>query len=256
MDKLKIAGAGQRDRTGSSIYIAITKKKEEENHAWRDCSCWNYHKSRKGLWSLSTQSDNGHSHRDIAQKVPESWHTLGWPCISGHKKFKVLVSFTTSKCLSKFDSDASAENLQCELSSFALQRERLKMSPLDEYEVKTMENESEDEQVEIQCKKCSSCKECLLCCYQILRRFNQISNAYNLLGLAYQFLLTLSLRLLVNVHFQHSSSSKPDSEPSCHKSIWKLLCWCQQKRTSSALLTQVIIDKVAEKSELFSKLLL
>ncbi len=67
------------------------------------------------------------------------------------------------------------------------------MYPLDEYKVKMLEDKTEDEGVEIRCKECPLCNECSLCCYQILGRFNLMSNAYHLLGLAYKFLLTLSI---------------------------------------------------------------
>ncbi|KAG1934103.1 hAT family dimerization domain-containing protein [Pimephales promelas] len=71
--------------------------------------------------------------------------------------------------------------------------EKLKMYQLDEFKVKTLEDKTEDEGVEIRCKECSSCNECPLCCYKILGRFNLMSKAYHLLGLAYKFLLTLSI---------------------------------------------------------------
>ena len=47
--------------------------------------------------------------------------------------------------------------------------------------------------VEMKNKCCSSCKECPLCCYQMLRRYNLLTDAYQILGLGYLFLLTLSV---------------------------------------------------------------
>lgn len=163
-----------------------------------------------------------------------------------------------SKCLLKFDSEASAENLQCQVGSFTFQWERLKMSPQDEYKVKTLENESEDEQVEVQCKKCSSYKECPLCCYQIIRRLNIMSNAYHLLGLPYQFLLTLSItqvaceRTFSTLKFIKSRLRTNLSQE--HLEAFMLMS--TEKDILCSLDSEVIIDKVAEKSELFSKLLL
>uniref|UniRef100_A0A0E9QS66 Uncharacterized protein n=2 Tax=Anguilla anguilla TaxID=7936 RepID=A0A0E9QS66_ANGAN len=46
------------------------------------------------------------------------------------------------------------------------------MSPLQEYETRTVEDENEEE-VEMKCcKNSSSCNECPQCCNQILRRYN------------------------------------------------------------------------------------
>lgn len=195
---------------------------------------------------------HGTLYADLAFLDPRNFTQLKSSSISP------LMFQELSKCLSKFDSEASAENLQCELSSFALQWERLKMSPLDEYKVKTLENESEDEQVEVQCKKCSSCKECPLCCYQILRRFNIMSNAYHLLGLAYQFLLTLSItqvaceRTFSTLKFIKTRLRSKLSQE--HLEAFMLMS--TEKDILCSLDSDVIIDKVAEKSELFSKLLL
>ncbi len=58
-----------------------------------------------------------------------------------------------SKCLLRFDSEATAENLQCEFSNFALHLENLKMDPLDEYKVRKLEDMTEDEGVKIRCKE-------------------------------------------------------------------------------------------------------
>lgn len=100
-----------------------------------------------------------------------------------------------SKCLIKFDSRATVENLQLELKCLAGQWSKLKASHLDEYKTRTVEDRSagQEEETDIVNKSCASCKDCPLCCYEILRRFNMLSSAYHLLGLAYKFLLTLSL---------------------------------------------------------------
>ncbi|KAI2665801.1 Zinc finger MYM-type protein 1 [Labeo rohita] len=163
-----------------------------------------------------------------------------------------------SKCLLRFDSEATAENLQCEFSNFALQWEKLKMYPLDEYKVKTLEDKNEDGGVEIRCKECPSCNECPLCCYQILRRFNLMSNAYHLLGLAYKFLLTLSItqvaceRTFSLLKFIKTRLRSKLSQE--HLEAFMLMA--TERDILFSLDSDVIIDKVAEKSELFTKLLL
>ncbi len=47
-----------------------------------------------------------------------------------------------SKCLLKFNTKATAENLLCKLDSFAQQWKGLKMSPLQDYETRTVEVEN------------------------------------------------------------------------------------------------------------------
>ncbi|RXN24547.1 hypothetical protein ROHU_022155 [Labeo rohita] len=163
-----------------------------------------------------------------------------------------------SKCLLRFDSEATAENLQCEFSNFALQWEKLKMYPLDEYKVKRLEDKNEDGGVEIRCKECPSCNECPLCCYQILRRFNLTSNAYHLLGLAYKFLLTLSItqaaceRTFSLLKFIKTRLRSKLSQE--HLEAFMLMA--TERDMLFSLDSDVIIDTVAEKSELFTKLLL
>ncbi len=100
-----------------------------------------------------------------------------------------------SKCLVKFDSRATADNLKSELKSLAGQWDKLKQSPLEEYTIRTVEEgpDGKEEDMDIKNKSCESCKECPMCCFQILQRFNMLTDAYHLLGLAYKFLLTLSI---------------------------------------------------------------
>ncbi|KAL0202645.1 hypothetical protein M9458_000663, partial [Cirrhinus mrigala] len=122
-----------------------------------------------------------------------------------------------SKCLLRFDSEATAENLQCEFSNFALQWEKLKMYPLDEY--------------------------------KILRRFNLMSNAYHLLGLAYKFLLTLSItqvaceRTFSLLKFIKTRLRSKLSQE--HLEAFMLMA--TERDILFSLDSDVIIDKVAEK---------
>ena len=64
-----------------------------------------------------------------------------------------------SKCLLKFDSRATAANLQSELKCLAAQWPRLKMSALEEYRVRICSG-CEEEETEVLNKQCNSCKEC------------------------------------------------------------------------------------------------
>ena len=42
-------------------------------------------------------------------------------------------------------------------------------------------------------KQCEFCNNCVICCYQILQKYNLLTDAYHVIGLAYKFLLTLSV---------------------------------------------------------------
>lgn len=162
-----------------------------------------------------------------------------------------------SKCLLKFNANATVDNLKCEFSSFAGQWERLKMSPLQDYETRTVEDEN-GEEVEIRCKNCSSCSECPQCCYQIIRRYNMLTDAYPLLGLAYKFLLTLSItqvaceRTFSTLKFIKNRLRSKLSQD--HLEAFMLMA--TERDILLNLDAERIIDKVAEKSELLRKVLL
>ncbi|KAI2646688.1 Zinc finger MYM-type protein 1 [Labeo rohita] len=161
-----------------------------------------------------------------------------------------------SKCLVKFDDRATVDNLQYELKSLAGQWDKLKESPLDEYVTRTVEDgpDGKEEDMESINKICASCKDCSLCCYQILQRFNMLTDAYPLLGLAYKFLLTLSItqvaceRSFSTLKYIKSRLSASKLEP--------FMLMATEKDILVALDTDTVIDRVAEKSKLLRKLLL
>ena len=107
-----------------------------------------------------------------------------------------------SKCLLKFDDRATVGTLCSELYSLAGQWDRLKMSPLEGYTVRKaweMPQGSEavpsmgQQDVELESKTCSSCKNGVICVHLILSRYNLLTDAYHVIGLAYRLLLTLSI---------------------------------------------------------------
>ena len=53
--------------------------------------------------------------------------------------------------------------------------------------------EGNEDDVEMVNKSCSSCKDCPVCCYRILSQYNLLTDAYHILGLAYELLLPLSV---------------------------------------------------------------
>ncbi|KAJ8386345.1 hypothetical protein AAFF_G00174420 [Aldrovandia affinis] len=165
-----------------------------------------------------------------------------------------------SKCLVKFDSRATVENLQSELKNFAGQWDRLKASHMEEYNTRTVEDGSagEEQETDIVNKSCASCRNCPLCCFQVLRQFNMLSDAYHILGLAYKYLLTLSLtqvaceRTFSTLKF---IKSRLRSTLSGDK-LETFLLMATEKDVLMGLDSDMIIDRVAEKSELMRKLLL
>ncbi|CAI5660993.1 unnamed protein product [Oreochromis niloticus] len=162
--------------------------------------------------------------------------------------------------LLKFDSRATANNLQSELKCFAEQWERLKTSHVDDCRTRTAKDRSEewDEESEIVTKSCGSCKNCPLCCYQILRWFNMLSDAYRLLVLAYKYLLTLSLnqvaceRTFSTLKFIKSRLQRSLSA----NKLEMFMLMATEKDILMSLDSDMVIDRVPEKRDLLRKLLL
>lgn len=166
-----------------------------------------------------------------------------------------------SRCLIRFDTSATVDNLQSELKCLAGQWNRLKASHLEHYVTRTVEDGAEgqeDQESSVVNLTCAFCKNCPLCCYQILHRLNVFSDAYHLLGLAYKFLLTLSLTQ-VACERTFSTLKFIKSRLRSNLSAGKLeafMLMATEKDILMALDTDSVIDKVAEKSELMRKLLL
>lgn len=171
-----------------------------------------------------------------------------------------------SKCLLRFDSRATADNLQSELKCLATQWPRLKMSPLEEYEVRVVAGDGSDDDGDDdekkdtaeQNKQCKSCKECPICCYKILQLYNLFTDAYHILGLGYKFLLTLpvtqvacerSFSVLKRIKSRLRSTQSQE-----HLEAFMLMT--TEKDVLMSLDNDLVIDGVAEKSNLRKKLLL
>lgn len=109
---------------------------------------------------------------------------------------------TLSKKILKF-TDYKTENkiydqLHEKLISFSNNWEYLNKSISDEYEIINweLENESDDFEGDIDKKskvKCKSCRNCVLFWYKLLIKYNLYSNAYQVLTIAYKYLLFLPL---------------------------------------------------------------
>ncbi|CAH2326701.1 zinc finger MYM-type 1-like [Pelobates cultripes] len=166
-----------------------------------------------------------------------------------------------SRLLVKFDEGATSENLPSQLANFALQWERLKTSPLEEYriikDIPIADQESNLADTELVNKSCKACKNCAICCYQILQRFNLLTDAYNVIGVAYKFLLTLSFTQgACERNFSTLKFIKTRLRSSLSQEhLSSLMLIATEKDILMNLDSDDIIDRVAETSHLLRNLL-
>lgn len=107
-------------------------------------------------------------------------------------------------------------------------------------------------------KPCKTCNNCSICCYNTLIKYNLYSNAYPTVSIAYQYLLTLPITQVAcersfstlkysKIHLRYSMTTE-------HFESFMLMAI--EKQILYSLDRNMIINKVGEKSKLFSKLLL
>lgn len=125
---------------------------------------------------------------------------------------------------------------------------------------RTVEDGSDGNEDEVEIKnKCCSSRECPLNCYQMLRRYNLLTDAYHILGLGYKFLLTLSV---TQVACEKSFSTLKYIKSRLRSALSQehlealLMLMATEKDILMALDTDMVIDRVAEKNELLRKFLL
>ena len=97
-----------------------------------------------------------------------------------------------------------------------------------------------------------------MCCYRILKRYNLFTDAYRVIGLAYKFVLTLSV---TQVACERSFSTLKYIKNRLRNSLSQehpeaFMLMSTEKDILPALDTDMVIDRVAEKSKLLQKLLL
>ncbi|CAH2220844.1 zinc finger MYM-type 1-like [Pelobates cultripes] len=163
-----------------------------------------------------------------------------------------------------FDSiqiSATSENLCSQLANFALQWERLKTSPLEEYriieDIHIEDQESNLADTELMNMSCKACKNCAVCCYQILQLYNLLTDAYNVIGVAYKFLLTLSF---TQVACERSFSTLNFIKTRLRSSLSQehlssLMLMATEKDILMNLDFDDIIDRVSKTNELLRNLL-
>lgn len=159
-----------------------------------------------------------------------------------------------------FDEDNENEirNKLCEeILSFSKSWKHLKKSVDDEYTEELYLNsdiENEDEDIS---KPCKTCKNCSICCYNVLIKYNLYSNAYPTLSIAYQYLLTLPVTQVACERsfstLKYLKNRLRNSMTTEHLESFMLMAI--EKQILYSLDNDMIINKVGEKSKLLSKLL-
>ncbi|KAJ8375393.1 hypothetical protein SKAU_G00059730 [Synaphobranchus kaupii] len=165
-----------------------------------------------------------------------------------------------SKRLITIDSRATIENLQGELTSLASHWDRLKTSLGDTHTARIAtetETESGEKELDLIHKSCASCKNCTFCCYQALLKYNLFTDAYHVIGLAYKFILTLSVtqvaceRSFSTLKFIKNRLRSTLSQE--HLEAFMLMS--TEKDILVTLDADAVIDKLAERSDLLRRLL-
>ncbi|KAE9541874.1 hypothetical protein AGLY_003865 [Aphis glycines] len=136
---------------------------------------------------------NSKIYADLSCLFPSNFNDIknGLPA----EAFDVLVSK-----LIKFDPEITTDKLRSELIHFSNNWDSLKKNIPESYTINHIDdedNDDNDDNDEYNLKKhnnCTTlltCKNCALCCYTLLMKYNLYSNAYSTLTLTYKFLLTL-----------------------------------------------------------------
>lgn len=134
------------------------------------------------------------------------------------------------------------------------------MSALEEYKVRKVGGgcDDDEEDTDVLHKQCKSCKECPVCCYQILKRYNLFTDAYHILGWGYRYLLTLPVTQVACERsfsvLKHIKSRIRSTQSQEHLEASMLMT--TEKDILMSLDNDLVIDKVAEKSDLLKKILI
>lgn len=102
--------------------------------------------------------------------------------------------------------------------------------------------------------KCRSCRNCTLCCYKLLIKYNLFSNAYEVLTIAYKYLLCLPVtqvaceRSFSTINFiKNKMRSKLTNE-----NTGAFMLISVEKETLMNIDNDIIIDLLSQKSKLLS----
>lgn len=152
-------------------------------------------------------------------------------------------------------------NLAEELITFGKSWNFLKRSVDDEYNEQSYNSDSENEDLENTddmkpCKK--SCRNCVICCYNVLIKYNLFTNAYPTLTIAYQYILTLPV---TQVACERSFSTLKYLKnrlrnAMTNEHLESFMLMAIENKILMELENDVIINAVGQKSNLLTKLLL
>lgn len=135
--------------------------------------------------------------RDLAVLDPNNFEQIA--CDDSFESLSVCMESLSVKII-KYNSSATPENLKEELLNFAKNWNRFKLTIEDSY-VMTRSSDFEELEIDVEEKsddifssiKCMLCKNCALCCYSVILKYNMFQGAYSSLFTAYQYLLTLPI---------------------------------------------------------------
>ena len=111
------------------------------------------------------------------------------------------------------------------------------------------------EEMCLACETHCACKNCAICCNKILHRYNLLTNAYNLVRLALNFLLTLSFsQVACERPFSKLKVIKNNTRsPLSSDNLNSFMAIAVEKDLLINLGSDYIIDKAAESRELLRK---
>jgi hypothetical protein len=199
---------------------------------------------------------NGALYRDMACLSPENF-----PEVATNLPQDALE--TLSVHLEQFDSRATKQNLQVELVNLAKNWHRLKRGLSEEYSESRKPDsyiesvQDVDMQVMESSLVCKRCKNCAVCVFFTLKEYSLLTDAYSIIGLAYKYMLTLSTtqvaceRSFSTLKFIKNRLRSSMSE----QNLDALMLMCVEKDILAQVDCEMVIDKVAENSNLLTKLL-
>lgn len=173
-----------------------------------------------------------------------------------------MFTFISKKILS-FNKDASPDNIKNQLLSFASNWKRFQNTISEDFEDFEEDSSNEEEDVDGSenigaSEKKKLCKNCLACAFNVLHRYSLLASGYDILRLCYKYLLTLSV---VQVTCERCFSllkfiKTRIRSTMTQENLEALILMCSERDILHTLEYNQIIDEVASKSDLLSKLLL
>ncbi|KAL7301030.1 hypothetical protein TKK_0006302 [Trichogramma kaykai] len=171
------------------------------------------------------------------------------------------------------DSNLNAESLRHELLKLAESWDVIQSSVLEEYEVRIELRESEEEEEEeeedeeqlLNSKaenknktKHESCKNCCVCTYRLLKKYNFLTGAFPKLSVAYRYILTLSFsQVACERSFSHLKNIKTRLRNSKNQDkLETFMLMAIEGDILEQLEVDNVIDELADKSSTLRKMLI